>query len=456
MIYKLIRIILLSGIRLILTVFFRRIEVANVENVPEDVPVIFTPNHTNSLIDGLLALLYLPRDPRALAGAQLWKNPLASPLVIALNCIPVYRQQNAKNTDKPLDNNSMFKDSSMALAKKNTILVFPEGFSHDKPELQPLKTGAARIAIEAEQQHGPLSVKIVPVGLNFDAKQKFRSRVLIYFGEPIDAIPENSTPDPSDRESVNELTSRIEEGIKSVTLNYPSWREANLIKRAAHLYASHKNIENPKQSLADKFPIQKQLADAYPTMKEHYPRKVEKVIAAVKSYDRLLNALSIKHEHFIKKQTKYIKKASIIKRFSLFLVRLPLSFIGFLLNALPFYLTRWISLLKIPTHRKSTVKLFSAVIAFPLFWTLQANFLGQGHLPPLFWWLLAPASGIATILLVERHTRIQEELRSFTLLRKQEDIEVELKERLENIETEVTEFIIIAENMERKKLDPNN
>ena len=127
----------------------------------------------------------------------------------------------------------MFSSCHEALAEGGSIVLFPEGTSHSESELQPLKTGAARIALGAEQQRDPLGIRIVPVGLNFDAKQKFRSRVLIYIGEPIDPTDGLAKADSEDREAVNQVTERIKSGIESVTLNYPSWEEAEIVKRAA-------------------------------------------------------------------------------------------------------------------------------------------------------------------------------------------------------------------------------
>ena len=70
------------------------------------------------------------------------------------------------------------------------MALFPEGHSHNEPRRLPLKTGAARIALETEARHGPLGLKIVPVGLTYDEKGKFRSRVLVRVGDPIDPAPE--------------------------------------------------------------------------------------------------------------------------------------------------------------------------------------------------------------------------------------------------------------------------
>jgi glycerol-3-phosphate O-acyltransferase/dihydroxyacetone phosphate acyltransferase len=60
------------------------------------------------------------------------------------------------------------------------VAIFPEGTSHSDPHLKPLKTGAARIALGT----GLADLTIVPVGLYYVDKAKFRSDALVVYGEP--------------------------------------------------------------------------------------------------------------------------------------------------------------------------------------------------------------------------------------------------------------------------------
>ena len=59
------------------------------------------------------------------------------------------------------------------------MLIFPEGISHHEPQLAPIKTGAARIALSARDERGIHDLRIVPVGLNFEDKASPRTRVLV-------------------------------------------------------------------------------------------------------------------------------------------------------------------------------------------------------------------------------------------------------------------------------------
>src|ERR1041384_5518150 len=60
-------------IRLLLWVFYRRIDVVGMEHFPAEGGVIIAANHHNSIIDAMLVLAVSPRRPRQLANAPLFK-----------------------------------------------------------------------------------------------------------------------------------------------------------------------------------------------------------------------------------------------------------------------------------------------------------------------------------------------------------------------------------------------
>jgi len=451
MMQKCLEVILIPLIRLMLHVYFRQIEVSGSDKVPGDTPVIYTPNHLNSLVDGLLARCFLPGDPRPLAKATLWDITLIRPLLVAGRAIPVYRQQDASDGSYTSGNQDMFSSCHEALADRDCIVLFPEGQSHSESELQPLKTGAARIALGAEQQKGPLGIRIIPVGLNFDAKQKFRSRVLIYIGDPIDPLDGLATIDSENRDSVNHVTGHIEAGIKSVTLNYPSWEEANVIRRAADLYVSPQTAGAEETRFADEYSVHKQLADAYLTLKDSHHRRVDRIVEAVLAYDRLLRVLSIRHEHVVQEHPKLLQTLYSLRKLSLFVIRLPLALLGIFLNAAPFYLTRLTSRIKVRPDRASTTKIVAGLILYPLCWTLQAMILGTGLFPPFIWWILAPLSGVSALLFRERHTQLLEELRTYLKLNTHGEMKEELEQRLADINMEVSEFLLIASTKQQSE-----
>ena len=97
--------------------------------------------------------------------------------------IPVYRKiDHGVDTSKNVET---FAAVSAAFGAGDAICIFPEGISHSTGRLEPLRTGAARMTLDAERRGTP--VALVPVGLNFDRKSLFRSRVMVVFGQPFSA-----------------------------------------------------------------------------------------------------------------------------------------------------------------------------------------------------------------------------------------------------------------------------
>ena len=127
-------------------------------------PVLVIANHPNSLMDALVILKVAGRRVRPLAKAPLFDQALIGHVLKGLHALPVYRQQDYPGETER--NEDTFRAAIEALGLGEAVLIFPEGVSHSEPRLAPLKTGAARIALRAEQAADwKLGLKVVPVGL---------------------------------------------------------------------------------------------------------------------------------------------------------------------------------------------------------------------------------------------------------------------------------------------------
>src|SRR6476659_4676235 len=149
-----------------------------VSRPPESGAALLLPNHANALLDPAVIWATAGRDVRFLAKSTLFDGPLR-PLVAGSGAIPVYRK-----LDQGVDvskNTETFAAVDAALAAGDAVCIFPEGVSHSTGRLVPLRTGAARMALSAER--AGTRVSLVPVGLNFDRKTTFRSRVTVIYGQ---------------------------------------------------------------------------------------------------------------------------------------------------------------------------------------------------------------------------------------------------------------------------------
>jgi glycerol-3-phosphate O-acyltransferase / dihydroxyacetone phosphate acyltransferase len=170
--------------RLLVRIFFRRIEVEGLDRLPVAGATVIVANHINGLVDALLLMATLPRFPRFLGKSTLFKILPLWPFLKLAGVVPVYRAKDGESTAR---NESSFRTCRLLLAAGAQVALFPEGISHDESMLQPLKPGAARIALGAAADDGVAGVRIVPVGLSYDAKARFRSRALVHVGVADDA-----------------------------------------------------------------------------------------------------------------------------------------------------------------------------------------------------------------------------------------------------------------------------
>ena len=163
---------LLRGLaQIVLDIFYRRIEVVGTERLPARGPLIVAANHQNALVDPLLLIAAIPRRLVPLAKAPLFRLPVIGALARWAGAIPVERPQDAPG--QPVDNEAMFAQAVARLRQDAAILIFPEGVSQPDPKLMPLRTGAARLLLQAEAATGG-PVTLVPVGIVYHEPGAFR------------------------------------------------------------------------------------------------------------------------------------------------------------------------------------------------------------------------------------------------------------------------------------------
>src|SRR5687767_2708548 len=271
--------IIAALLRFAFRVYFRRVEVAGLENVPRQSPVIFVLNHPNALVDPAFLLCLAPRKVSFLAKAPLFKIPVLGFLVRALDSLPVYRRQDeGEDISRNLET---FAAARKLLARGGTIGICPEGVSHDEPRLRPIKTGAARIALGAASTGEVTGLQIVPAGLYYTSKTKFRSEALLYFGKPIDvepvALEEGNIPP---RAEVRELSSRIEIALREVMLDAHHEEALHTITRAEKIFSAA--ADEPDESLAQELQLQQRFIKAYSVLLEHAPERLQRLETRLK------------------------------------------------------------------------------------------------------------------------------------------------------------------------------
>jgi glycerol-3-phosphate O-acyltransferase / dihydroxyacetone phosphate acyltransferase len=162
-----------------------------------------------------------------------------------------------------LDQSDMFSRVWEELAAGNAVGIFPEGGSHDRTELLPLKAGVSIMALGAMAKYEGLDVKIVPCGLNYYAAHRFRSRAYVDFGDPI-SVPLEFVDmfrkgGADKRAACSQLLDIIYEGLQSVTVEASDYETLQFVRQVRRLY----HPRGKKISARERLELQRRFASAY-------------------------------------------------------------------------------------------------------------------------------------------------------------------------------------------------
>src|SRR5690606_20684364 len=86
---------------------------------------------------------------------------------------------------------------------------------------------------------------IIPVGLVFPQKQRFRSTAFCLVGEPI-GWDDLSGRGEADVEAMRELTRRIDAGLRQVTVNLERREDARLVFAAEQIFNAERGVQLPE------------------------------------------------------------------------------------------------------------------------------------------------------------------------------------------------------------------
>ncbi|MFN2399610.1 MAG: lysophospholipid acyltransferase family protein [Gemmatimonadaceae bacterium] len=253
--------------------FYRDIEVTGLERIPPDAPLLLAVNHPNALVDALVVMHMMPRRILITAKATLFGNPLLRAVFPHIGIIPLRRLQDEKKSDpaRTADaerNAESFRAILDSLAQHKAVLIFPEGITHNQPTLAPLKTGLARLALQAKDERGVRGLIIVPIGLTFERKWAPRTRILAHVGDPIGM--DTWKADVEGPAAAEELTREVDRRLRAQTLNFSSIEDANRVLGASRILAGAfgnvRPLGAPDLPLASEAEIVRRIAAAQETL----------------------------------------------------------------------------------------------------------------------------------------------------------------------------------------------
>ena len=380
---------------------------------PSEGPVLFLANHANALLDPAIVWTTAGRDVRFLAKSTLFATPL-KPLLSGAGAIPVYRRR-----DEGADmsrNAEMFSAVDKALADGDAVCIFPEGISHSHGRLVALRTGAARIVLAAEA--AGTRVTLVAVGLNFDRKTRFRSRVTVAYGPAFSATDLAPADDADEPAAVRALTDRITVHMRRVLVEADPGADARLVERVDRLYAAARGqLASADQRIARRQAI----AVGIDRLRATDPARYEEILVRVRRYDQRLGRFGLRDRHLDMEVSTNDAWRFSIREGLLALALVPLAVAGLVLFFAPYWVTALAA--RLATRESdvaATAKLISGAIIYAAWLAVLTGVLWMkyGGLAAALGGLLIPAFAVAALFAIERESAVRDAVRAWLLVRR--------------------------------------
>src|SRR5688500_3181189 len=398
---------------------------------PASGAALLLPNHANALLDPAIIWATAGRDVRFLAKSTLFDG-LLRPIVRGAGAIPVYRR-----LDQGVDvsrNAETFAAVDEALAAADAICIFPEGISHSAGRLVPLRTGAARMVLGAERDG--TQVAIIPVGLNFERKTTFRSRVTIVYGQPFtggDLVDAARHPD-----AVRELTDRIAARMRRLLIEADSKSDSAIVDRVDRMYAAARGHRtDPQERIARR----RAIASGIERLRAADPQRYDDLLLRFRRYQQRLERFGLRDRHLDWAISSGDAARFALRELLLATLLLPLAAAALIVFAVPYRFTahaaRWFTR---EPDVAATAKVVGGFLVYAAWWTavtLGAWWL-SGARAGLLTGLAVPVLAVAGLFAIEREAAVLDAVRAWFLLTRTKP---DTRERLRRHRSELADIL---------------
>ncbi len=388
--------------RCIVGIFFRQVRVTGTHHIPTRGGGLMVAWHPNALVDPGLMMTHFPG--RIVFGARhgLFKIPLLGSLMRSVGTVPIFRKMDAKGSDgigsedaRRIANRLSLDALAQAVADGSFAALFPEGQSHDEPDVQELKAGAASLFYRAHEltKEGAPPPVILPVGLHYDDKGVFGSNALVTFHPPVTLPPELATPPKDDatkeerRRQYAGLTVELDRVLREVVYGTVSWDLHHMMHRARKLVraerAARAGSALGRPDIEERVLGFARFWKGYQARSQTHPEQTQQLMDQLQRHDEELTALHLEeHELDRSLHLRSLRRPAelLLQAILVYLLLPSLVIIGYLVNTPTALAILGLAKLNSKAHKdEASFKMLVGTIAFPLTWLIVALLVGWGQ-----------------------------------------------------------------------------
>lgn len=279
-------------------------------------------------------------------------------------------------------------------------------------------------------------VSLVPVGLNFDRKTTFRSRVTVVYGHPFTC---DDLADPvTHPDAVRELTTRIADHMRRLLIEAELKGDAALVDRVDRMYSAARGIGRDPQERVERRRI---IAAGIERLRAADPQRYDEILMRLHRYQQRLQRFGLRDRHLDWTVSTGDAVRFALREALIGTALVPLAALALMLFAIPYRLTgyaaRWFTR---ETDVAATAKVVGGLLIYTA-WLLV--FIATA------WWWAGPAAGILTLVLVpffavaglfafERESAVLDTIRAWFLLQRTRS---DTRERLRRRRSEMADVL---------------
>lgn len=419
-------------VTIVVYVYYPRIAFKGKKKLKIKGPSIITGNHPNTLMDALNGAVWVNEPVFFLAMAKLFKPDWLGKILRFLFCIPLERRKD--NNGGAINNDETFRQAIDHLSAGRNLFIAPDGGNELERNLLPIKTGTARIALQAEAQHDfRLGLKILPLGYTYYGdREQFGSEMLIQAGEPI-ALKDFAEANAHDHQAaVRNLTALLEKRMHDLLLNVKDEEEDQLL----YVLEDILRYEAPLP-LPEAFERSKTLLHVLRNQAVENPVGHEAFLTKVKNYAQALKSIQVRSGAVFLQQ---IGRSARRKYLFLFWILTPIWAFAWLNHWPLLALCRWaVRKLNLHIGYKTTVELCLGLLALPIFYWLQSLLVETFTSTTWSWFYLLAIVVTGRIASVNR--RYMEDGFSFLKLNKMRGLKQRLVDERKAIAAQLATFL---------------